>query len=161
MVRKASSSRIASPFHPTVGVMRGYAIHREELGSNACVGVASQRSNLLGQRMPRAEFYREQARRLISMARTSRYPDLAVELEAQARLYLVLARLRENPPSDLSPLLNEFNARQIARFRQLSDEVQAATLPEHLVRLLAQLEHAVSRKGGARGSDNDPITRNS
>ena len=72
----------------------------------------------LGDCMPRADFYREQARRLISMARASPHPEFASQLEAQARLYLSLARLPESRASDLSSLLNEFNSQQMRHLRR-------------------------------------------
>jgi hypothetical protein len=103
--------------------------------------------------MPRADYYREQALRLISLARATRHVDLAAELVAQARLYLSLARVREGPGGDLTPLLNEFNARQMRHIRELSDEDQAGPLPEHLARLLARLEGRRSPPARPSGTD--------
>ena len=106
--------------------------------------------------MPRADYYQEQARRLMSMARTARHPDFAAQLEAQARLYLSLARIRASPASDLTALLNEFNARQMRELRKSWEDEQAGPVPDRLAQLLAQLERADSPSGGPSQLESRP-----
>ena len=102
--------------------------------------------------MPRADYYREQARRLALMARATRHADFAAQLEAQARLYLSLARVPERSTNDLNSVLNGFNAQQMRHLRELWDEEQTGPVPEHLARLLAQLEAVGSSPAGVSGA---------
>jgi len=102
--------------------------------------------------MPRADYYREQARRLALMARATRHADFAAQLEAQARLYLSLARVPERSTNDLNSALNGFNAQQMRHLRELWDEEQTGPVPEHLTRLLAQLDAVGSSPAGVSES---------
>ena len=65
--------------------------------------------------MPRAEYYREQARLLLAMALATSDAERAAQFEAQARHYLNLAAVPESPTSDLTPALDEFNAQQMRK----------------------------------------------
>jgi hypothetical protein len=65
--------------------------------------------------MTHAQYYRNEARHLTSMARASKYPEIAAQLEAQARLYLGLARVCESHGNDLTRGLHEFNSQQMRK----------------------------------------------
>lgn len=61
----------------------------------------------------RASYYREQAKLLAKLAVLTRDRDYAGQLEARLRIYLASADLPTNSPTDLNPLLEEFNHKQL------------------------------------------------
>jgi len=65
--------------------------------------------------MNHANYYRHAAENLTLMARASHYPEVAAQFEAQARLYLSLARAAESPSIDLAQGLREFNLQQLRK----------------------------------------------
>ena len=92
----------------------------------------------------------------MSMARTARHPDFAAQLEAQARLYLSLARIRASPASDLTALLNEFNARQMRELRKSWEDEQAGPVPDRLAQLLDVFGVLPHQSAGAKADTEGP-----
>lgn len=67
--------------------------------------------------MPSARYYRRQAKLLLSWAKVTKDKSYADRLRTQAATELAHARQAHEAVADLNPLLAEFNAGQLRKWR--------------------------------------------
>jgi len=67
--------------------------------------------------MPSARYYRRQAKLLLSWAKATQDKSYADRLRTQAATELENAQKAHEAVADLNPLLAEFNARQLRKWR--------------------------------------------
>ncbi len=65
--------------------------------------------------MPSVDYYRDQARLLLSLALVTNDSEYAAQLEARARIYLALADIKDDPTAEFGQILDGFNDEQMSK----------------------------------------------